>query len=282
MNKLNMLKRIGLFTYVSGVSMLQVQAEDPSIDHANGVIKGHLDTGFNFWDGGLQQPEGGMVLRMKTDVNRDGIDDWLYQSTIPSDPDLHGWTIYLNNGSSTTKLTGSVRMGGIVYVKYEKNRTIFTSVYNLQDWLSVIRNYVNFDTGEITNETEIYEGIENVSEAAYRDYGKIIVVKDQEAISLQALVYGNAQWLSHHKTFSKEEKEEMFPEVFTREMATEYLASIESEAKEIKEEVSSSAPEKSISEEPKKATTNKLPWFIMGGTLLIMFLFFKALRGNSK
>lgn len=289
MNKSNILKRIGLFAYLGGISILK--AKDPSSDYAQEIIKTHFDHRFNYWEGGLEQPSGGMVLRMKSDVDGDGIDDWLYKTTIPSNGALEGWTVYLNKGNSTSKLTGFIVTGGPVYVEYEKNRTIFTSLYNRQDWLSVTRNYVNFDTSEITTKSEIYEGIEKVSEAASRDYGKIIVDKDEEVISLQALTYGNAQWLPYkvsrrsdnqHTGLSKEEKEQMFPEVFTREMATEYLASIESEPKEIKEEVSSSVPEKSISEEPKKATTNKLPWFIIGGTLLIMFLFFKALRGNSK
>jgi len=288
MNKLKILAQISML-YISGLAALN--AKDPSIDYAQEIIKTHFDHRFNYWEGGLEQPSGGMVLRMKSDVDGDGLDDWLYKTTIPSNGALEGWTVYLNKGNSTSKLTGFIVTGGPVYVEYEKNRTIFTSLYNRQDWLSVTRNYVNFDTSEITTKSEIYEGIENVSEAASRDYGKIIEVKDREVISLQALVYESAPWMSaasvgdynQHHGLSKEEKEQMFPEVFTREMAKEYLASIESEPKEIKEEVSSSVViEKTVSEEPKKEGHGKLLWIILGGVIVILSFFFIAFRGNSK
>mgnify|MGYP000177939538 CR=1 FL=1 len=310
MSKSGIVKSVAFCVFLGGMSGLQ--AKDPSVGFAQEVLNTHHSKNFNFWDGGLQQPDGGMVVRSKFDVNGDGVDDWLYKSTLETD-ESQGWSVYLNTERSTTQLADPLLLAGATYVKTEEGETVFTSIYKRQDWLGITRAYVS-PKGNIRIEKEPpVEGFDKVSKIVSQkgwpqsDYGKILETKNEEVTSLQSILNGGNQWVAYksyyglygqHKALSKEQKESLFPEAFTPQKALEFLSSKNSKLREKdtrrearhkeiaadygKQSSSTrSKPENEKEVEQSKAS-NQLIWLIVGVLSLgILALLLKVFKGKS-
>lgn len=162
MNKLQIMRLMALYMGLVGSSNLR--AEDPSVGFAEEVLKLHQETRFNFWNGGANQPDGGMIVRSEFDVNGDGVDDWLFKSTLETG-DNYAWSVYVKNEDSVSKLRGSLLLNGVTYVKREGGETILTSIHREGvDWLGITINRIS-NKGKITTERKKpIEGFEEVSQ----------------------------------------------------------------------------------------------------------------------
>lgn len=236
MSKFSTLKLVAYLVILHGITGLK--AEDPSFAFSIDVLNIHHDTNFNFWGGGSYQPEGGMVVRSKFDVNGDGIDDWLYKSTLETDENL-GWSVYLSKENDHVKLKGSIPLdAGVTYVERGGEQTVFTSIYKKADWLGITKTHVNL-SGEITIEQQPpIEGFEHVSKIVnqegwpHANYGQILKTTNDEVTSLQSILDEAPQWKTYksyfgihgqYKALSENDKKQLFPYVLTPNKALSFI-----------------------------------------------------------
>lgn len=111
--------------------------ESISKHFAKNVVKEQEQQRFDYWNGTEEQPGGGVVVRYQFDVSGDGIDDWIYKSSISS---KDYYTVYVSEKGAAFPNSGELYLNHEFYVRDEKNGRVMTSIFTTADFLSIVES----------------------------------------------------------------------------------------------------------------------------------------------